>query len=66
MTNIVRRSVLAGSAGLLAAPAIIGRAVAATRGITDTEIVIGMMTDLSGVFAVQGTNATNAMRMVFE
>ena len=49
MTNIARRSVLAGSASLLATPAIIGRAVAATRGVTDTEIVIGMMTDLSGV-----------------
>ena len=66
MTNIARRSVLAGSASLLATPAIIGRAVAATRGVTDTEIVIGMMTDLSGVTAVQGTNATNAMRMIFD
>ncbi len=66
MINITRRSVLAGSASLLAAPAIIGRAVAATRGVTDTEIVIGMMTDLSGVTAVQGTNATNAMRMIFD
>ena len=66
MIKIARRSVLAGSASLLAAPAIIGRAVAATRGVTDTEIVIGMMTDLSGVTAVQGTNATNAMRMIFD
>ena len=66
MINFTRRSVLAGSASLLAAPAIIGRAVAATRGVTDTEIVIGMMTDLSGVTAVQGTNATNAMRMIFD
>src|SRR5580692_7938744 len=66
MTNITRRSVLAGSAGLLTSPAIIGRAVAATRGVTDTEIVIGMMSDLSGVTAVQGTNATNAIRMAFD
>jgi branched-chain amino acid transport system substrate-binding protein len=66
MGNITRRSVLAGSAGLLAAPAIIGQAVAATRGVSDTEIVIGMMTDLSGVTAVQGTNATNAMHMIFD
>ena len=63
---LTRRSVLAGSAGLLAAPAIIGRAVAATRGVSDTEIVIGLMTDLSGVTAVQGTNATNAMRLIFD
>ena len=53
-------------AGLLAAPAIIGRAAAATRGVSDTEIVIGMMTDLSGVTAVQGTNAANSIRMAFD
>lgn len=61
-----RRQLMAGAAGLLAAPAIIGKARAATRGVTDTEIVIGMMTDLSGVTAVQGTNAANAIRMAFE
>jgi branched-chain amino acid transport system substrate-binding protein len=66
MVSVTRRSVLAGSAGLLAAPAIIGRAVAATRGVTDAEIIIGMMSDLSGVTAVQGTNATNAIRMAFD
>ena len=44
-----RRQVIAGAAGLLAAPAIIGTARAATRGVSDTEIIIGMMTDLSGV-----------------
>ena len=61
-----RRSVLAGAAGLLASPAIIGRAAAATRGVSDTEIIIGMMTDLSGVTAVQGTNAANSIRMAFD
>ena len=66
MVTVTRRSVLAGSAGLLASPAIIGRAAAATRGVTNTEIVIGMMSDLSGVTAVQGTNATNAIRMAFD
>jgi len=63
---ISRRSVLAGSAGLLAAPALIGRAAAATRGVTDTEIIVGQMSDLSGVTAVQGVNNTNAMRLVFD
>jgi branched-chain amino acid transport system substrate-binding protein len=61
-----RRSVLAGAAGLLATPAIIGRAAAAARGVSDTEIIIGMMTDLSGVTAVQGSNAANSIRMAFE
>jgi branched-chain amino acid transport system substrate-binding protein len=61
-----RRHVIAGVSGLLAVPAIIGRARADTRGVSDTEIVIGMMTDLSGVTAVQGTNAANALRMTFD
>jgi branched-chain amino acid transport system substrate-binding protein len=62
-----RRTVLAGAAGsLLTAPAILGRAAAAVRGVTDTEIAIGMMTDLSGVTAVQGTNAANSIRMAFD
>ncbi len=61
-----RRHMIAGVTGLLAAPAIIGRARAETRGVSDTEIVIGMMTDLSGVTAVQGTNAANSIRMAFE
>jgi branched-chain amino acid transport system substrate-binding protein len=66
MRNTTRRSVLAGAAGILASPAILGRAAAATRGISDTEIVIGMMTDLSGVTAVQGSNAANSIRMAFD
>jgi branched-chain amino acid transport system substrate-binding protein len=64
--STTRRSVLTGAAGLLASPAIIGHALAATRGVSDTEIIIGMMTDLSGVTAVQGTNAANSIRMAFD
>ena len=61
-----RRLLLGGGVGLLASPAIISRAATATRGVTDTEIVIGTMTDLSGVTAVQGVNNANAMRMAFD
>jgi branched-chain amino acid transport system substrate-binding protein len=61
-----RRQLIAGAAGLLASPAIIGTAKADTRGISDTEIIIGMMTDLSGVTAVQGSNAANSIRMAFD
>ena len=61
-----RRSVLAGAAGLLASPALLGRAQAAQRGVSDTEIIIGMMTDLSGVTAVQGANAAASIRMAFD
>jgi branched-chain amino acid transport system substrate-binding protein len=63
---ISRREVLGGAVGVLASPAIIKRAAAATRGVTDTEIVVGQMSDLSGVTAVQGVNNTNAMRLAFD
>lgn len=61
-----RRQFITGAVGILAAPAIIRTAQAATRGVTDTEIIIGMMTDLSGITAVQGSNAANSIRMAFE
>ena len=64
--TITRRRILAGSAGILAAPAVIGSARAATRGVSGTEIIIGTMIDLSGVTAVQGANAANAIRMAFD
>jgi branched-chain amino acid transport system substrate-binding protein len=47
----------------LFAPAI---ARAATRGVSDSEIVIGSMADLSGVTAVQGVNNANAMRLAYD
>ena len=36
------------------------------RGVTDTEVVIGTITDLSGVTAVQGVNNSDAVRMSFD
>jgi branched-chain amino acid transport system substrate-binding protein len=66
ISAISRRFVLGGSIGLLASPSIIGRAAAATRGVTDTEIIIGSMADLSGVTAVQGVNNANATRLAFD
>ena len=42
-------------------------AVAETqRGVTDTEILVGTITDLSGVTAVQGVNNANAVRLAFD
>ena len=35
------------------------------RGVTDTEIVLGLFTDLSGPTAIWGVGATNAARMRF-
>ncbi|WP_428536404.1 ABC transporter substrate-binding protein [Rhodopila sp.] len=63
---VSRRLVLVGSASILASPAIIGRAAAALRGVSDSEIVIGTMADLSGVTAVQGVNNANGMRLGFD
>ena len=42
------------------------RAADTVRGVTDTEIVIGTITDLSGVTAVQGVNNAGGMRMAVE
>src|ERR1700756_3189069 len=36
------------------------------QGVTDTEIVIGTATDLSGVTAVQGVNNSNSVRLAFD
>jgi branched-chain amino acid transport system substrate-binding protein len=59
---------LARLAGLLlvfAFPAATG-AAEPQRGVTDTEIIIGTATDLSGVTAVQGVNSADAIRLAFE
>ena len=56
-------SVLAGGFFLSAAAV---QAADPVRGVTDTEIVIGTITDLSGVTAVQGVNNSDAVRMAFD
>jgi len=43
-----------------------GALAATQRGVTDTEILIGTITDLSGVTAVQGVNNANAVRLAFD
>jgi branched-chain amino acid transport system substrate-binding protein len=61
--SLTRRHVVLGAPGALFAPAI---ARAATRGVSDTEIIVGSMADLSGVTAVQGVNNAGGMRMAFD
>src|SRR6201996_4693975 len=46
--------------------AVVPASAADVRGVTDSEIVIGTITDLSGVTAVQGVNNSDAIRMAFE
>src|SRR5438477_8495227 len=52
------------AAAALAAIATV--ASAETRGVTKTEIVIGMPTDLSGVAATYGVSSANAVKMRFD
>ena len=44
----------------------VGAMADAQRGVTDTEILVGTITDLSGVTAVQGVNNANAVRVAFD
>jgi branched-chain amino acid transport system substrate-binding protein len=43
-----------------------GAFAATQRGVTDSEILVGTITDLSGVTAVQGVNNANAVRLAFD
>jgi branched-chain amino acid transport system substrate-binding protein len=43
-----------------------GMAEAQTRGVTSSEIVIGMPTDLSGVAATYGVSSSNGVKMRFD
>jgi branched-chain amino acid transport system substrate-binding protein len=45
---------------------VAAQASAETRGVTNTEIVLGMHTDLSGVAATYGVSSSNAVKMHFE
>jgi branched-chain amino acid transport system substrate-binding protein len=62
------RHVLMAAVGVLMAGGMqAGSVQAATvRGVTDTEIIIGTYTDLSGVTVAWGVNNSNAYRMAFD
>jgi branched-chain amino acid transport system substrate-binding protein len=60
--SIVRRLLATASLSLIAT----GVMADTQRGVTDTEILVGTITDLSGVTAVQGVNNANAVRLAFE
>jgi branched-chain amino acid transport system substrate-binding protein len=64
MPSRLARGLLIAFACSLSLPA--ARAADKQRGVTDSEIVIGTITDLSGVTAVQGVNNSDAIRMVFD
>jgi branched-chain amino acid transport system substrate-binding protein len=56
------------AAALIGAAALAGTAMGqgATRGVTATEIVVGMHTDLSGPAATYGVSSSNAAKMRFD
>ncbi len=58
--NIVRSVVIA---GLALAGSV---SLAATQGVTDTEVVVGSLNDLSGPFAAFGVPATKAAQLYFD
>ena len=60
--SIVGRILATASLSLIAA----GAMADTQRGVTDTEILVGTITDLSGVTAVQGVNHANAVRLAFD
>jgi branched-chain amino acid transport system substrate-binding protein len=62
MTRSVRWCALAATVVLLAGAAIANE----TRGVTSTEIVLGMHTDLSGPAATYGVSSSNAVKMQFD
>jgi branched-chain amino acid transport system substrate-binding protein len=56
---------------LLAAASFVALAVPAlaaepVTGVSETEILVGTITDLSGVTAIQGVNSANAIRLAFD
>ena len=62
MRKLLAVSVLAGAIGLVGAAA----AQKETRGVSKTEIVLGMHTDLSGPAATYGVSSSNAVKMRFD
>jgi branched-chain amino acid transport system substrate-binding protein len=46
--------------------AVVGVAMAQTRGVSATEIILGMHTDLSGPAATYGVSSSNAVKMRFD
>src|SRR5215468_2085599 len=57
---------LVAAAGLVGAVALAGMAAAQSRGVSKTEIVMGMHTDLSGPAATYGVSSSNAVKMRFD
>ena len=66
--TVFRRMAMRLCGMLLAAASVAVPATAAepVTGVSDSEILIGTITDLSGVTAIQGVNSANAIRLAFD
>jgi branched-chain amino acid transport system substrate-binding protein len=60
------RQRLAIGLAVLLVVALVGAAMAQTRGVSATEIILGMHTDLSGPAATYGVSSSNAVKMRFD
>jgi branched-chain amino acid transport system substrate-binding protein len=60
---VLRRFLAMAAFAATASPAL---AAGPVQGVTDTEILVGTITDLSGVTAVQGVNSADAIRLAFD
>lgn len=60
------KSVAAGTVAGVAVLSLATAASAQTRGVTPTEVLFGMHTDLSGVAATYGVSSSNAVKMRFD
>lgn len=56
----------AAAIALTALSVVTARAAEPVHGVTDTELTIGTVTDLSGVTAIQGVNNADAIRLLFD
>lgn len=64
--TMTRFLLCARAVALASLSAVTAIAAEPVHGVTDTEVSIGTVTDLSGVTAIQGVNNANAIRLLFD
>ena len=63
---MIKTKTLVKALAFATASAIAGVATAATQGVSDSEVVVGSLNDLSGPFAAFGAPATKAAQLYFD
>ena len=62
----MRQRLAIGLVVMMVVAVVVGVAMAQTRGVSPTEIILGMHTDLSGPAATYGVSSSNAVKMRFD